>query len=469
MGQISRLVNSYMGEDNPLIITESRLNELLNYIDSRNNLDLDALKILNEEAQLKGTYFPSELTIENGVAVLPLQGTITYKSTGWEALSGGISYQEVIRMVDTVVAQADKVDLVVAMIDSPGGQAYRAFETGRLIREKLDKAGIPSIAYVDAQACSGGYVLASAFNEIVANPDSSVGSIGVRIALNDKAQEDVIHITAGKNKVPYDDKGKLTEDFKKKIQASVNNTYEKFTSYVADMRDMTVEEVKSTEAEVYNAEDAAALGLVDQIMTGNEFLHYVSTIKSGYSPTLNKLMFNNEAAVKVASEELSNNQEETMDIKELLNSPEAQAALQELSNKQVEELRAEMEKQNAEKLAEAQAIIDEKEAQAEIARQEAEQAKLAAEKALVMEQINDFSFISEDNKESLVDHLLSNQDTSEVVFKVLAEAQAAQEAIVTEQLSEENQEQEEPIKEKVEAEESSFMKAIKAQKAAKKL
>ncbi len=267
--------------DTPHIVTQSSLDSMFSYLNSRNSKD-----VVNESAILSGEYEASEdLTIEDGVAVLQLRGnTVFANPTGIEALCGGgmVSYQSLVKDIDTIIASKEKVKLVTAFIDSPGGEAYRAFEMGRLVKSKLQEAGIRSVAYVDGMAASGGYVIASAFDEIITNPDSEIGSIGVRVALRNPTDEDkarVTYVTAGANKVPFGADGDFKPEFIEKIQTGINETYDKFVTYVADTRGMTREAVIDTKADTFSANKSLSLGLVDKVMTGVEFVDYIATLK----------------------------------------------------------------------------------------------------------------------------------------------------------------------------------------------
>lgn len=69
---------------------------------------------------------------------------------------------------------------VVLLINSPGGspaQSSLIYQRLRALRKQHKR--IPLIAFVEDAAVSGGYYIASAADEIVADPSSLVGSIGV--------------------------------------------------------------------------------------------------------------------------------------------------------------------------------------------------------------------------------------------------------------------------------------------------
>ena len=69
---------------------------------------------------------------------------------------------------------------VVLVIDSPGGspaQSSLLYRRLRLMRKRHPK--LPLLAFVEDSACSGGYYVACAADEIIVDPNSLVGSIGV--------------------------------------------------------------------------------------------------------------------------------------------------------------------------------------------------------------------------------------------------------------------------------------------------
>jgi len=68
---------------------------------------------------------------------------------------------------------------VALSINSPGGSPVQSALIGARIRLLAAEKKLPVIAFVEDVAASGGYWLACAADEIVANPSSIVGSIGV--------------------------------------------------------------------------------------------------------------------------------------------------------------------------------------------------------------------------------------------------------------------------------------------------
>ncbi len=68
---------------------------------------------------------------------------------------------------------------VALAINSPGGSPAQSHLIFRRIRELAQEKKRRVIAFVEDAAASGGYMIACAADEIIADPNSIVGSIGV--------------------------------------------------------------------------------------------------------------------------------------------------------------------------------------------------------------------------------------------------------------------------------------------------
>ena len=86
---------------------------------------------------------------------------------------------------------------------------------------------------------------------------------------------DTTYLYAGANKIPFDKEGGFTETFLSEMQDKIDYLYEVFVEFVAEMRDVTTEVVRSTEASTYMPEQAIKIGLADSMMTKEEFTDYV--------------------------------------------------------------------------------------------------------------------------------------------------------------------------------------------------
>ena len=118
------------------------------------------------------------------------------------------------------------------------------------------------IAYVDEMVCSAGYLLACICDEVIANPDAVVGSIGAVVALTDVSEAmkqagiKRIFITSGAAKVPYDEDGAFKSDFIEKVQSEVDMLNTKFTNHVSKYTGLSTETISGLNADSFNAEEA---------------------------------------------------------------------------------------------------------------------------------------------------------------------------------------------------------------------
>lgn len=93
-------------------------------------------------------------------------------------LRTGLSISSVAPLLDRAFAVpgAKAVSLIV---NSPGGSAAQSHLIFKRIRALAEEKKLPVFAFVEDAAASGGYMIACAADEIIADPSSIVGSIGV--------------------------------------------------------------------------------------------------------------------------------------------------------------------------------------------------------------------------------------------------------------------------------------------------
>jgi len=280
MKQIPKFLGSLLHQ--PLMLSQDGQVKFDAFVDKVLASDVEV-----DEMAFGGKYQPKsaeELNydVERGIGVLNVTGLLVDKYDPelkwWYGDEGVTSYEELIDNVDTLLEAG--AHTIIQYNNSGGGQAYGVFETANLIRKKLDEKEAVMITYSDGITASAAFALASVSDEIVANPDSDVGSVGVVVSLLDtsKYMEELgikrLFITAGKGKVPYNDKGEFTQDFLDEIQAGVDKTYNKFTSHISANRPITQEQLVEIGAKVFDADEALDVGYVDKTMTREEFSNY---------------------------------------------------------------------------------------------------------------------------------------------------------------------------------------------------
>lgn len=107
------------------------------------------------------------------VPVVRLHGVIGQGSS----LRPGLSLAGVEGALDKAFRM--KGPAVALVINSPGGSPVQSSLIYQRIRALAEKHKRPTLAFVEDVAASGGYWLANAADEIIADPSSIVGSIGV--------------------------------------------------------------------------------------------------------------------------------------------------------------------------------------------------------------------------------------------------------------------------------------------------
>lgn len=263
----------------PHLISSQSFNNILSYLGSRNAEMLTIPDVNYDKKAL------DDLDILSGVGVISIFGPLTYKTTGFEALCGGCSYESIVEQCENLIE--DGASCILLNIDSGGGEAYFAFECANTIRSMCDVAGIPIYGYVDGTCASAAYAIGCACDELVCNPQGEVGSVGVLISICDtsKAMEmeglKPVFISAGTEKIPYADDGSFRPEFLQDLQSKVDFLYDSFCEHVSTYTGLSVEVVRATEARTYMAKDALSFGLINKIMSNSEFVDYIVAKQKG--------------------------------------------------------------------------------------------------------------------------------------------------------------------------------------------
>jgi ClpP class serine protease len=204
----------------------------------------------------------------DGVALIPIEGTLVHKGAYVGAMSGRTSYEglqaQVLRAMRNPTIKA-----AVFEIDSFGGELAGAFETADLIaRLSAEK---PTLAILTDHALSAGYLLASATRQIVLPEHGRAGSIGVVTLHADwsKALEQqgvkVTVLRAGTQKMAGNAFEALADDVAQRIVGDLEAARQTFAQSVGRYRGsrLTAQAALATEAQDYRGRDAVAIGLGD--------------------------------------------------------------------------------------------------------------------------------------------------------------------------------------------------------------
>ena len=202
----------------------------------------------------------------DAVGVIVASGEIT-DGQGGPGVIGGAATANMIRRA----REDDGVKAVVLRVDSPGGSAYGS----ELIRRELEltrAAGKPVVVSMGNVAASGGYWMAMAADEVIADPSTITGSIGVfaiiptaeRVA--DKLGVRTAGVTTTWLADAYNPLRPLDPRFGQLVQASINNVYREFTTKAAAARKTTPARIDEVgQGRVWTGAQAKERGLVDRL------------------------------------------------------------------------------------------------------------------------------------------------------------------------------------------------------------
>lgn len=216
-----------------------------------------------------------DLQIQDGIAVLPVLGTLVRRASYIGAASGLTSYHDIEAMAEQAFADP-MVKAVLLEIDSSGGEAGGVFDLAQRLRALSQTSGKPLWAIADEAALSAAYAIACTADHLWLTRTAEVGSIGVVAVHVDESVADAkagmnyTFLHAGAHKVDGHPHAPLPAPVAADIQADIEQLHEQFIALVAGFRRVTVDAIRDTEARVYRGEAAVQAGLADQIGTRAE-------------------------------------------------------------------------------------------------------------------------------------------------------------------------------------------------------
>lgn len=267
------------------IVSGKCLSVLKSHVDRFNpQSNQDTLRTPSTLTQAGDSYCTSngclKMDLSGPIASIEVRGPIYESEPYWEGVSWG-------QMVECLkAAQADqRVEVVLVNLLSPGGEVNGMFTACDTFAGRNAK---PVVVYAE-QMCSAAYIFGSVVADHIMVPmGSESGHIGVFKPLwnwSEQLKQDGISVTyvqAGAMKTAGFPDVPLEPSAIEMEQRIVNEVYDTACQYVARARRITVNQVKATEARVFNATDAIQNGLVDSIGTFNQAMQYAYQLtKSG--------------------------------------------------------------------------------------------------------------------------------------------------------------------------------------------
>jgi protease-4 len=183
--------------------------------------------------------------------------------------SEGINSEKLVETINEV-AKDSSVKAVVFRVSSPGGSAYGSEQIWRALTQL--KAKKPLVVSMGDYAASGGYYISCMADQIVAQPNTITGSIGIFglipniEGLNNKLGFTYDVVKTNKMGDAISVNRKFTPEERYLMQGYVNRGYELFVKRCADGRKKSTDQIKAiAEGRVWTGEDALKIGLVDKI------------------------------------------------------------------------------------------------------------------------------------------------------------------------------------------------------------
>src|SRR3954468_16027382 len=206
-----------------------------------------------------------------GIALVDGFGGIVTGRSRRSALQGRLMGSDTVTAALRAAVRDEKTRAIVFRVDSPGGSAVASDSIWREVA-CARQAGKPVVVSMGAVAGSGGYYVACGADEILAEPGTLTGSIGVlggkavvtgltdRLGLRYDAVQRGAQARASSPHVPYND------NTRQRLEEMLDKVYDDFTERVAEGRRMPREAVHDVaRGRVWTGADAARIGLVDTL------------------------------------------------------------------------------------------------------------------------------------------------------------------------------------------------------------
>ena len=259
-------------------------------------VQFDALGMLAEtDEYMAGGKRPARVyRVVNGIAVLPVTGTLVHRLGGMRPFSGMTGYDGIVACLQQAMADS-QVRGVLLDIDSPGGQAAGAFDCADMIYRLRQQK--PVWALCNDTACSAAMLLASACSRRLVTQTSRIGSIGVMMSHVSyaghlaQAGVDITLIYAGAHKVDGNQFEALPAEVRQDMQQRIDAARRMFAEKVAMFTGLSVDAVTGTEAAVFEGQSGIEAGLADELINASDAISVMATalnsnVRGGTMPQL---------------------------------------------------------------------------------------------------------------------------------------------------------------------------------------
>ena len=213
------------------------------------------------------------VTAPNGsFSVIPVVGTIQSGGGGTMGIGEpNYLHADTVAYIEALAQNGGDKGILLYM-NTGGGGVYESDEVYRALEAYKEETGRPVWAYMASYCASGGYYICMAADMLMANYNTTTGSIGVYIALADSSRMyegmgiETVLVRSGENKGIGVEGTAITEENRAVYQSIVDESYERFISLVMAGRGMDENTARRLgDGRPYTAQQALKNGLVDEL------------------------------------------------------------------------------------------------------------------------------------------------------------------------------------------------------------
>ncbi len=205
-------------------------------------------------------------------SVIRIQGEIASQGSGALGINDPSYHHAATLAYIKSLAESENDQGILLYMNTPGGGVYESDEIYRALMDYREKTGRPVWAYMARTCASGGYYICMGAEKLLANYNTTTGSIGVYIALTDtsrlygKLGIQTVLVRSGENKGVGTPGVAITQEQRDIFQATVDESYERFVQLIVEGRQMPRQEVLPlADGRIYTASQALENGLVDEL------------------------------------------------------------------------------------------------------------------------------------------------------------------------------------------------------------
>ncbi len=186
-----------------------------------------------------------------------------------------------------ILSSIPKLKGLIIEVDSPGGAVVPSYRIYEAIR-KISNNGKPVAIIMKSVAASGGYLIATAGDYIIAHPSTITGSIGVIMyqadinnLMNKIGIKPLIFKTGKLKGSPLIGETMMPEA-QKMVEAILNGTKKQFMDLVVSRRNITDQKIIDyiNDSGIYLGDEAKTIGLVDEVGGLDEAIEWMKSKKN---------------------------------------------------------------------------------------------------------------------------------------------------------------------------------------------